>query len=153
MGTEYRNALFHNICNLLQIKQNFSTAYHAETIGSLERNHRCLNEYLRQFINEQHDDWDSWLPYYTFYYNTTPHTEHKFSPFELVYGRQFQFASNLTENIDPVYNTDSYFTEMKYRIQTACTKEKILLDKSKTSRNVTQAQKSNPLETKIGDTV
>lgn len=53
MGTEYKNEIFQQICNILAINQKFSTAYHPETIGALERNHRCLNEYLRQFINEQ----------------------------------------------------------------------------------------------------
>lgn len=69
LGTEYKNELFNNICQLLSINHNFSTAYHPQTVGALERNHRCLNEYLRQFINEQLDDWDSWLQFYTFYYS------------------------------------------------------------------------------------
>lgn len=152
MGTEYRNEVFQHICKLLQINHNFSTAYHPETIGSLERNHRCLNEYLRHFINEQHDDWDSWLPYYTFCYNTTPHSEHTYSPFELVFGRQFQFSNNLTERIDPLYNTESYFAEMKYRLQTACSKAKMLLDKSKT-RRINKTQYSNPIQITTEDVV
>lgn len=155
MGTEYRNEVFEHMCNILQIKQNFSTAYHPETIGSLERNHRCFNEFLRHFINEQHDDWDSWLwlSYYSFFYNTAPFPDHKYSLFELVYGRQFQFSNNLTDKIEPIYNTDSHITEMKYKIQTACAKAKALLDKSKIKRTENQSRTSNPLETKIGDTV
>lgn len=81
------------------------------------------------------------------------HTEHKYSPFELVYGRQFQFPTNLTNKIDPVYNTDSCVTEMKYRIQTASAKAKALLNKSKITRIKSQSQTSNPLDTKVGDTV
>ena len=86
LGTEYKNELFKDICTLLSINHNFSTACHLQTIGSLERNHRCLNEYLRQFINEQLDDWDSWLQFYTFCYNTITNTEHTFTPYELVFG-------------------------------------------------------------------
>lgn len=155
LGTEYKNEIFNNICNLLEIQQKFSTSYHPQTIGSLERNHRCLNEYLRHFINEQHDDWDSWLMYYTFSYNTTPHSEHLFTPFELIFGKQANLPSQFMINVDiePVYNYESYLSELKFKLQTVCAKAKILLDKSKTSRNQIQSQSANPLEKTIGDTV
>lgn len=55
-GSEYKNEVLDQICKLLHIKQTFSTAYHPQTIGSLERNHGCLNEYLRNFVNEHHSD-------------------------------------------------------------------------------------------------
>lgn len=43
LGTEYKNELFDDISKLLSIEHTFSTAYHHETLGSLERNHICLN--------------------------------------------------------------------------------------------------------------
>jgi IS30 family transposase len=55
-GTEYNNDILKQIGKILKFKQNFATAYHPQTIGALERNHRCLNEYLRSFSNEHHDD-------------------------------------------------------------------------------------------------
>lgn len=63
-GTEYKNEVFNKINEILQITHTFSTPYHPETIGSLERNHRCLNEFVRQFVNESHNDWDDWLDHY-----------------------------------------------------------------------------------------
>lgn len=80
-GTEYKG-VFDSICTLLQINHSLATAYHPQTLGALERNHRCLNEYLRIFINELKDNWDSWLQYYCFSYNTTPNSDHNFTPFE-----------------------------------------------------------------------
>lgn len=96
MGTEYKNEIFDNVCKILSIDQKFATAYHPQSVGSLERNHRFLNEYLRHFISEERDDWDSWLPYYTFCYNTSPHTDHEFTPFELVFGKKRQYTYILT---------------------------------------------------------
>ena len=155
MGTEYKNEIFNQICNTLAIQQKFSTAYHPETIGALERSHRCLNEYLRQFINEQHDDWDSWLPYFSFFYNTTPHTEHTFAPFELIFGTQANYPSKITNNtrIDPIYNYDAYFKELKHKLQTAALKAKTLLEQSKQKRINTQSKFSNPINVHIGDQV
>lgn len=155
LGTEYKNELFKNICEFLKIHQKFSTAYHPETIGSLERNHRVLNEYLRHFINEQHDDWDTWLHYYTFCYNTTVHTDHNFSPFELVFGRIANTPSSIENvtSIDPQYNYDSYLTELKYKIQVTALKAKSLLERSKTTRIRNQAQNINPIEINLSDKV
>lgn len=56
MGTEYKKEVFEQICKYFSIQQKIATAYHPETVGSLGRNHRCLNEFLRQYINDQHDD-------------------------------------------------------------------------------------------------
>ena len=86
-GLEYNNEVLSKIAQILKIKQTFSTPYHPQTIGALERNHRSLNEYLRAFTNEHHGDWDDWIKFYEFVYNTTPHTETKYTPFELVFGR------------------------------------------------------------------
>lgn len=73
-GTEFNNEVFEQISKLLEIKQTFATAYHPQTMGALERNHKCLNEYLRSFTNAHHSDWDDWTKFYAFSYYTTPNT-------------------------------------------------------------------------------
>lgn len=59
MGTEFRNAILQELCHLLKIKHNISTAYHHETVGAIERSHRALNEYLRTFLNGKLNGWDT----------------------------------------------------------------------------------------------
>lgn len=118
-GTEYKG-VFNEICNLLNINRTCSTAYHPQTLGALERNHRCLNEYLRIFSNESKNDWDIWMPYYSFAYNTTPNIDHDYTPFELVFGRTCNHPNFLNQSkIDPIYNYDSYEKELKFRMQVA----------------------------------
>lgn len=118
-GTEYNNSVLEQICKILETKQTFSTAYHPQSIGALERNHRCLNEYLRCFVNTHQSDWDEWVKYYEFCYNTTPHTEHGFTPFELVFGNKAVLPQNLsnTTTIDPIYDMEQYHNEFKFRLQ------------------------------------
>lgn len=55
-GSEYKNEIVHEILKICQVEHKFSTSYHPQTIGDLERNHRVLNEYLRNYINIDHID-------------------------------------------------------------------------------------------------
>lgn len=96
MGTEYKNEVLQNLSKFLNIEHKFSTAYHSQTIGGCERNHRVLNEYLRSYINENKTDWDEWTRYFSFCYNTTPSTYHNYTPFELVYGRRAEILMSET---------------------------------------------------------
>lgn len=80
-GTEFTNEILLEICKLLKVERLVATAYHPQTIGSLERNHRVMNDYFRTTISTI-ADWDEWLPYYSFAYNSCPNTTHRFTPFE-----------------------------------------------------------------------
>lgn len=153
-GTEYKG-VFDELCNLLNINHKCSTAYHPQTIGALERNHRCLNEYLRIFTNEARNNWDDWMPFYSFAYNTTPNLEHNYTPFELVFGKpitRFEIIKS-DSKIDPLYNHDSYVKELKYRMQIAHKKVYDIINKNKDKRTTSINEKILPTRIKIGDTV
>lgn len=47
MGTEYKNQILKDLCQLMKIKHSISPANHHETVGAVERSHRVSNEYLR----------------------------------------------------------------------------------------------------------
>lgn len=155
MGSEYKNEIFNEVTKTLAIDPKFSTAYHPQTIGSLERNHRCLNEYLRYCVNEQQDDWDQWLPYFTFCYNTSPHSNHLFTPYELIFGKQAKYPADIknTNSIDPVYNHDSYIAELKYKLQKSAKKAKELLDIAKKRRIIKQSEESYTRDVNLGDKI
>lgn len=154
-GTEYKNELFDKISDYLHFKQRLSTPYHPQTIGGLERNHRCLNEYVRQFVNESQTDWDEWLPYYAFCYNTTPHTDIHYTPFELIFGKTCSLPQNIKNQtqIDPIYNTDSYYQELKHKLQKATLLAGEIIQKAKEKRATDHLDKSNPIQVELGDRV
>jgi len=87
-GSNFMSGVFGNVCKILKIKRMKCTAYHPQTNGALERTHRVLVEYLRCFILEDQSNWDKWLPYATFVFNTTPHTSTGFTQHELLFGRK-----------------------------------------------------------------
>ncbi|KAB0790765.1 hypothetical protein PPYR_15500 [Photinus pyralis] len=117
-GSEFISTTMREICKLLQINIVHSTAYHHESIGALENSHKVLNAYLRIQTQNQKTAWSSWIPYYCFSYNTTVHSETRYTPFELVFGKVCAIPNNLSE-MEPLYNYDNYLLEFKYRLQKA----------------------------------
>jgi len=116
-GSNFMSELFTNICKLLKIKKLRTTAYHPQSNGSLERSHRTFAEYLRNFCSKDPSQWDNWLPYATFSYNSTPHTATSFMPFELLFGCKPTLPTSLTKEVEPYYNYNDYCAELKFRLQ------------------------------------
>lgn len=123
-------------------------------MGTIERSHRTLNEYLRSYISNDKSDWDEWMKFFVYCYNTSPSTVHEYCPFELVYGKiptDFEFLGN--GNIDPLYNIDAYAKEVKYRLQTAHKRAMERLRNSKLTRGEHSKDNSNGISVSIGDHV
>jgi len=110
-----------------------TTAFRPESNGSLERSHRVLAEYLRHYVSEDQTDWDEWVPYAAYVYNTTVHTTTTFTPFELVYGFKSEVPSALREVPTVQYNYDDYVTELKGRLQSSheVARQKLLTSKER----------------------
>ena len=96
-GSNFLSNLFKNMCKLLQIKKIQTTAFHPASNVGLERSHRVLAEYLRHYVSEDQTNWDEWIPYAAYVYNTTVHTSTMFTPFELVYGFKSEVPLALRE--------------------------------------------------------
>jgi hypothetical protein len=54
----------------------------------LPKVHPYSVEYLRCYILGDQSDWNKWLPYATFVFNTTPRTSTGFTPHELLFRRK-----------------------------------------------------------------
>ena len=119
-GSNFMGEVFTNVCKLLKIKKLKCTAYHPQSNGSLERYHRVLVEYLRCFILEDQSNWDKWLPYATFVFNTTPHTATGYTPHELLFGRKPNIPGMLQkESPETQYTYDKYIKELQSRLQSS----------------------------------
>lgn len=55
--------------------------------------------------------------FWCFVYNTTLHTRTKYTLFALVFEKVCYIPSNLSDNLDPLYNYDHYMLELRYRLK------------------------------------
>lgn len=118
-GSNFLSTLFKDVCKILKIKKIQCTAFHPETNGSLERSHRTLGEYLRNYSIKDPLNWDTWIPFSMFVYNTSIHCTTGFTPYELIFGHKAVLPTSLTHYVDINYNYDDYAKDLKYRFQTS----------------------------------
>lgn len=94
------------------------------------------------------------MKYYEFNYNTTPHSDHGYTPYELVFGFKAILPQELqTDRVEPVYNLEAYKNELRYKIQKSNCLAREKLIAQKLMRSQKSEQTSNPIEIQIGDQV
>lgn len=150
-GSEFISNTMQQVCKILNITQLTSTAYHHQTIGSLENSHKHLIAFLRIQTQNQPHSWSTWVPFWCFSYNTTVHTETKYTPYELVFGKQCVLPSHLSSTIDPLYNSFDYPLQLKYKLQVSQQDAKKNLELSKHLRKEHYDSYINPITYKAGD--
>ena len=155
MGTEYKNAILTELCDLLKINRLTSTAHHHQTLGTVERSHRTFNEYVRSYISIDKNDWDEWLKYFTYCFNTTPSTVHNYCPYELIFAKLPNSFTQFNEvdRISPLYNVDNYAKEVKFRLEVANKRAQLLLNKHKQNQKLVYDRNSIDISLKAGDLV
>jgi len=80
-GANFVSELFKNTYKLLKIKKIQSTAFHPESQGSIERSRRVLAEYLRHHVMKDQTNWDEWVLFAAYAYNTSEHSATGYTPF------------------------------------------------------------------------
>jgi hypothetical protein len=82
----FTSKFWQEIFSALQVKLNFSTAYHLESDGQTERVNQCLEQYLRSMAFQEPKKWAEWLPVAEWWYNSSYHSSLKTTPFDALYG-------------------------------------------------------------------
>jgi hypothetical protein len=80
--TTFWKALFQK----LDVKLQFSLAYHSQTDSQIERVNQCLEMYLKFDISSTPKLRAKWLPLAELWYNSAYHASLKCSPFKALYG-------------------------------------------------------------------
>ncbi|CAG2194960.1 unnamed protein product [Mytilus edulis] len=80
-GKNFRSNLVKEICKLMNTKKTFTTAYHPETDGLVERFNGTLTAMLSMYVSGHQRDWDTFIPFVLFAYRTSLHESIQETPF------------------------------------------------------------------------
>ena len=86
-GPQFASEFMCDICRILSIEQNISTAYHLETNAQIERMNHEVAQYLCMYVSYHQDDWTDWLPLAQFALNNWVSASTRESAFYLNHGR------------------------------------------------------------------
>ena len=86
-GPHFRNQLMTNMRSLIGYNHIYSTAYHPQSNGIVERFNSTFIPQISKLQDGEHNNWDEYLQAVVFAYNSGVHKTTQYSPYELLYGR------------------------------------------------------------------
>lgn len=149
-GSNFTSKVMQTFCKIFKIEKITSTAFHPQSLGSLERSHHTLVEYLKQFGHKQ--NWDLWLRFAMFSYNNTVHESTGFTPYTLVYGKEANIPTSFVKNAPPPTYVD-YLIDLYRRLADVQSKATERLNQAKEKTKRYYDAKANPVNFKVGDMV
>ena len=96
MGAQFESVIIKEISEILGINKMYTTPYHPQCDGLVERINRTILAMLATMINDHGDSWEEHLPKVCFAYNTSTHTSTGYTPFYMMYGREAKIPADRT---------------------------------------------------------
>lgn len=152
-GLDFMSELIKNLGNLLKTKHICTNPYHPQINGGLERYHLTLKDYLKHYIKANQTDWDEYIPFATFSYNTSTHRSTNLTPYELLFGRKAYLPSSILKEPEFHYTYDDYIRSLQNRLNTSFKTARENLINSKNKSKEYYDKKINPTRFKVNDLV
>ena len=129
-GTQFKSELMSEINRLLSIKALYTTPYHAACNGMVERLNGTLKNMLKKICIDHPNEWDRYINVALFAYREIPNDTLKFSPFELLYGRNVRGPLSILHEL---VSNDAIDSELKPSYQYVVDLRTKLQDMAKTA--------------------
>ena len=95
-GTSFESESFSNFCKLFRIHKIRTSGYRPQSNGMCERFNQTLKSFLRKILSDSNRvDWDLYLNFAVFAYNTAEHSSTSFSPHFLTFGEEARLPADL----------------------------------------------------------
>lgn len=118
-GSHFMSRVFEAIAARCGTHHITTTSYHPQCNGLTERFNATLVDSLATYVNQQQSDWDAFLPYVTFAYNTAKQSTTGIEPFNLMYGRTAVLPFDTPAGITQLPTTNDYYAELLRFLQRA----------------------------------
>jgi len=102
-GSSFIGQVFKELCTQFNIQQCFSTSYHPQAQGSVERANRSIINLMRNFVNSKQTDWDLYVAPLAFALNSSDNSPLGYSAYMMVFGRAPSLPSD-QDLLDPLNN-------------------------------------------------
>src|SRR6218665_2978246 len=126
-GSQFTSAMMKEVGRLLSIKQLFSTPYHSQNCGLVERYNGVIKQMLRKMSAVIVKDWDRYLDPLMFAYREVKNESTGFSPFEIIYGRPVRGSMAILKELCTKDTTEpdekttyEYVDDLRNRLQETC---------------------------------
>lgn len=135
-GAAFLSRMSRHLYRLLNVRKVNTSAYHPQTDGLNERYNKTVIIMLSMYVSDHQKDWDVYLPYVRFAYNTSLQSSTGETPFFLMHGRdaviplQVQYAHmdmegwqpkdyrhQVIEGLQQVFQKVRYFNDLKRQSQ------------------------------------
>jgi hypothetical protein len=118
-GPQFVAEFMRKLYRLLGITILSSTAYHPQLDGQTERVNQELEQYIRIFVSERQNDWDTLLPLGEFAYNNHIHASTQHTPFFLNMGRHLRMGFKPNQRPSNVEAINKFTDRMKSSLDEA----------------------------------
>ena len=105
-GSNLTSYYMEHVFRILNVTQTFSTPYHQQANGLIERLNATLYHVIGMHTNDNGDDWDEYLDLALFAYRNTVHKSTKYSPAQLLYGRHLRMPYDTTSQTAIIFDSD-----------------------------------------------
>ncbi|KAG9282328.1 hypothetical protein AMEX_G970, partial [Astyanax mexicanus] len=100
-GRTFESSLFKEICRLLEIDKTRTSPYSPQSDGLVERLNRTIIGMLASFVEANQNSWDTLLPFVMMAYRSSSQASTKFSPYEVLLGREIRLPIDVVLGLEP----------------------------------------------------
>ncbi|KAK7926273.1 hypothetical protein WMY93_008583 [Mugilogobius chulae] len=156
-GTNFMSRVFSQVTRELNISHRFSSAYHPESQGALERFHQTLKAMLRAYCLEFEKEWDEGVPLLLFAAGEVAQESTGFSPADLVFAHNVRGPLKLLQenwlNDTKSQNVLDYVSSFRFKLYRACELAKDKLSVAQEKMKSWFDKSAKPRQFEVGDKV
>nr|XP_027216507.1 uncharacterized protein LOC113809181 [Penaeus vannamei] len=113
-GSEFKNKLFSEVCDILSIKMHYTTPFYPQANGLVERSNRCVKDAIATLCDDAPLSWDEYVPQVRYALNTAFHRAINNQPLFLFMGHSCSYPIGLTNRV--TMNEDDTSTDHLLRL-------------------------------------